>query len=233
MTLESFEELCRSRRTVRNFRPDDVPEPLLRRLLECGRWAPSGYNLQPTHIIVVRDAARRRDLRAACLGQRQVEEAPVVLVLVGDRRVVDRNFERVLKADRDAGAVSEKYESMLREIVPMSFSSGPLGLGRVLKSVVVSVRRWFTPTPELPAQDVRFWLAKQAMLPAMNIMLAAHAAGLATVPMEGFDEARVKRVLSIPGHCDVVLVMPVGFAADPPAPKTRLPLDTMLHADRW
>lgn len=157
----------------------------------------------------------------------------MVLVFVGDRNVVERNFERVLRADREVGALSEEYESMLRKIVPVSFSTGPLGLGRLAKSLVVAFRRVVRPTPELPAQDKRFWLAKQTMLSAMNVMLAAHAAGLATVPMEGFDETRVKRLLSIRGHCDVILVMPIGFAEGPAPIKTRLPLDAMVHSDCW
>ena len=38
---------------------------------------------------------------------------------------------------------------------------------------------------------------------AMVFMLAAHAEGLGTCPMEGFDESRVKRLLRLPldGMC--------------------------------
>jgi nitroreductase/NAD-dependent dihydropyrimidine dehydrogenase PreA subunit len=45
------------RRSVRNFKPDPVPEPLVRRVLEAGRFAPSSGNCQPWKFIVVTDKA--------------------------------------------------------------------------------------------------------------------------------------------------------------------------------
>lgn len=67
----------------------------------------------------------------------------------------------------------------------------------------------------------------------MVFMLAAESAGLATVPMEGFDERRVRRILNISRSHIVALVVPVGYAADGHAEKTRLPLDSMLHINGW
>jgi nitroreductase/NAD-dependent dihydropyrimidine dehydrogenase PreA subunit len=51
------ERTIMERRSVRNFKPDPVPEPLLRRVLEAGRFAPSGGNCQPWKFIVVTDKA--------------------------------------------------------------------------------------------------------------------------------------------------------------------------------
>ena len=45
------------RRSVRNFKPDPVPEHLLRRVLEAGRFAPSSGNCQPWKFIVVTNKA--------------------------------------------------------------------------------------------------------------------------------------------------------------------------------
>lgn len=233
MTLEAFETLARTRRSVRNFRPDPIDPGLLERILECGRWAPSGYNLQPTHVVVVTDPAVRQSLRPACMGQRQVEEAPAVLVFAGDRDVARDNFDAVLQQEREAGAIGGSYEQMLRKIVPLAFERGPAGLGRVAKAAFLPFR-WLTkPTPSLPAVHMDYWLAKQVMLPAMNVMLAAHAAGLATVPMEGFDGWRVRSVLGLPSRFLVTLVLPIGYAGDGVIRKTRLPLERMVHRDRY
>jgi ferredoxin len=49
------ERLIIERRSVRNFKPDPVPEPLIRRVLEAGRFAPSGGNNQPWKFAVVTD----------------------------------------------------------------------------------------------------------------------------------------------------------------------------------
>ena len=49
------ERTIMERRSVRNFKSYPVPEPLLRRVLEAGRFAPSSGNCQPWKFIVVSD----------------------------------------------------------------------------------------------------------------------------------------------------------------------------------
>ncbi|MBI5444060.1 MAG: nitroreductase family protein [Deltaproteobacteria bacterium] len=49
------ERLILERRSVRNFAKTPIPEPLLRRVLEAGRFAPSGGNHQPWKFTVVTD----------------------------------------------------------------------------------------------------------------------------------------------------------------------------------
>ena len=66
-----------------------MPPALLDELLEAARWAPSGFNLQPTHFVVVTDPAAKAKLCPACMKQRQVLEAGATVVFTGDRRVVD------------------------------------------------------------------------------------------------------------------------------------------------
>ena len=57
-------EAASTTRAVRRLRPDPIPEPVLRRVLEAATWAPSGGNLQPWHVIAVRDPARKNALAA-------------------------------------------------------------------------------------------------------------------------------------------------------------------------
>jgi len=51
-----------NRRSVRNFKENPVPETLLRRVLEAGRFAPSAGNCQPWRFIVVTDKALIREM---------------------------------------------------------------------------------------------------------------------------------------------------------------------------
>lgn len=226
MNLDAFEQLVRSRRAVRNFKPDPVPEELLRRLLDAARWAPSGYNLQPARFHAVTDPAARERLFTACLDQRQVREAPATVVFTGDRDCfLGGRYPRILAMDLESGAISPEYKSLMEKIVPLAFGRAPLGLGALAKRILVPFLRLMKPTPDLPAYQMDFWLAKQVMLGAMNFMLAAEAAGLATVPMEGFDPVRVRRALSLPRSEAVILVVPVGYEEGGGLTKTRLPLD--------
>ncbi len=59
---ESLMEVIRSRRSVRRFDSRPVPEEDLMKILEAGRWAPSGANIQPWEFIVVKNPHRRRKL---------------------------------------------------------------------------------------------------------------------------------------------------------------------------
>jgi nitroreductase/NAD-dependent dihydropyrimidine dehydrogenase PreA subunit len=53
----AIERAVFNRRSVRNFRDRPVPETLIRRVLEAGRFAPSAGNCQPWKFIVVTDKA--------------------------------------------------------------------------------------------------------------------------------------------------------------------------------
>lgn len=232
-SLSDLMPLIQRRRATRRFTDRDVPDATLDELLDAARWAPSGYNLQPTHFVVVRDATRREALRAACMDQGQITEAPAVVVFCGDRRVAYRHFEHVIRRDKEAGAINEEYETLLRKFVPLAFHTHPLGLNWLWKATLPPLVRYVAPVPSLPAVNRRYWLAKQAALAAMNFMLAATAAGLATCPMEGFDELRVSRLLKLPAAVLPILVVPVGYAADDQAIKTRLPADRLVHREAW
>ncbi len=57
-----FSELVRQRRSIRQYRPDPLPDELLQQVLEAARWAPSAINSQPWELIVVREAEVRQAL---------------------------------------------------------------------------------------------------------------------------------------------------------------------------
>jgi nitroreductase len=48
-------ECIRARRTIREFKPDPVPEEVVYKILQAARWAPSSSNSQPWHFIVITD----------------------------------------------------------------------------------------------------------------------------------------------------------------------------------
>lgn len=226
--LDAYEALVRGRRATRHFSGDAVDAALIDRLLGISQWAPSGYNLQPTRFIVVNERSDRSALRRACLDQTAIEEAPVLIIFAGDRAAHDR-FEEILARDVAVGATTPEYVDFLRRLIPLAFRRGPLGLGWLWKAALLPLVRLTRPVPNLPAVDHRVWLAKQTMLTAMNFLLAAEAAGLNTLPMEGFDTRRLHRALDLPPSWEPFLVVAVGRAR-PGAPltKSRLPLGQVI-----
>lgn len=80
-------EVIEKRRSIRRFKPKEVPEKDLKRILEAGRLAPSGSNRQPWRFIVVRDPERKKSLSVAAHNQKSVADAFAVIVALGDPSV--------------------------------------------------------------------------------------------------------------------------------------------------
>lgn len=78
-----FYKVLKTRRSVRSFRSDPVPQDALDRVLESVRISPSGSNRQPWRFILVTDPGLRGELVAACGDQDFVGEAPIVVVACG------------------------------------------------------------------------------------------------------------------------------------------------------
>jgi nitroreductase len=67
-----FQDVIRKRRSVRKFEPGrSISRDMLQRIVDCGRWAPSGANVQCWDFIVVDDPAVRDDVMAVFLRQAQ------------------------------------------------------------------------------------------------------------------------------------------------------------------
>lgn len=78
-------QCIRSRLTVRDFKPEPVPEGVVRRMLLAARWSPSARNRQPWHFIVIRnrDALERIGNIASSGGF--ISRAPLAVAVVMDR----------------------------------------------------------------------------------------------------------------------------------------------------
>jgi len=114
----SFLDLVRKRYSARGYDPAPVPEEQLRQVLEAGRLAPSAANRQPWHVIVVRDAARRRALGQA-YGREWFWQAPVLLVVCTEPDKAWKRSDGKCYADID-GAIAMDH---------MTLCAADLGLG--------------------------------------------------------------------------------------------------------
>ena len=60
MDYDGLLELVKTRRSIRRFKPEPVPDEYINRIIEAARWAPSGFNSQPWEFVVV----KKPELRA-------------------------------------------------------------------------------------------------------------------------------------------------------------------------
>jgi len=76
----NFYDVIAQRRSCRTFQAVDVVQESLERILSACTKAPTAGDLHSFQIVVIRDAERRQRLAEACHDQKQVANAPVVLV---------------------------------------------------------------------------------------------------------------------------------------------------------
>ncbi len=80
--MMSVLECVRGRIETREFKPDPVPEAVLGKILEAGRWSPSQRNRQPWHFIVVQERETLKQLGAMAPSGPYLADAPLAIAVV-------------------------------------------------------------------------------------------------------------------------------------------------------
>jgi nitroreductase len=171
------------RRATPSFDGAPIPDADLKKILEAGLQAPSGYNIQPWRFVVVRNEDQKRRLRAASFNQAKVEEASAVIVACGDADGWrNGDLEEMLRLGCEAG-MPENYAEQARTTIPNYLANHP---------------------------NLTAWLCKHVMLAFTSMMLMAEVLGYDTAPMEGFEEEKVREVLKLPLSYSVVALLALG-----------------------
>ena len=211
---EAFHRVVAGRRAVRAFLPDPVPPEVLDRCLDAARLAPSSSNMQPWEFVVIRDPEVRRAADAACLGQRAVREAPLLVAVVAHQRAWKTRAPFVLATLRSRGLLRRSHERYWGTLIPLSARSGPFGLLGLAKAGLSRIVSLFRPVPSLgTAADHRVVTHKSTALAAATFMLALRAEGYDSCPIEGFDPWRARRLLGLPRGAEVCMFVAAGRAA--------------------
>ncbi|MEV6395828.1 nitroreductase family protein [Streptomyces sp. NPDC051907] len=187
----SVAEAIRTRRTVRHYLPDPIPKTTLDALLGLAVEAPTSWNLQDRSIVAVSADEGRAGLAWATGGQPQPQEAPVVLVFVAEPQSWRDDHSDVYEQALRSGAWNDEFVAM--------FSAAARAFQEDLDQRGL----------------LREYAVKDAMIAASFVMLAATEMGLATSPMNGWDEAKVKKVIGIGDRDDlaIALLVSVGYPA--------------------
>lgn len=174
------------RRSINYFEPGvTVPDEKLTGLLELASLAPSSFNLQPWKVVIVRTPEGKKTLRRCAFDQAKIEEASAVFIMVAD-----------------PAGVEENMGPMLDSSIALGFSTPEMrpNLEGMIKSLY--------GTPESRTRLI--FAVKNTAILGMSIMLSAKALGLETHPMDGFDEAAIKKEFSIPNDKIIPMIIAVG-----------------------
>jgi len=184
-----FKELAKQRRAVNFFDPaKNVPDSILKEMIEIAANTPSSFNLQPWSLMVLRNLEEKEKLQKLAWNQPKISEAPVTLIVLADRDAwkkghpfLERNFQEMIKA---GGMTEDKYD-------------------------------WFVNAcAGLYGADVerqQAFACKNAGFFAMSLMYAAKGLGLDSHPMDGFDHDAVRKAFGIPDNYWIPLLLAVGY----------------------
>ena len=59
MDIDHLINLLKSRRSIRAYKPDPIPDEFIQKIIEAARWAPSGGNSQPWEFIVIKKKGKQ------------------------------------------------------------------------------------------------------------------------------------------------------------------------------
>lgn len=180
---KTLSQAIAERRATPSFDGVPIPDADLKKILEAGLSAPSGYNMQPWRFIVVRADDQKKRLRAASFNQPKVEEASAVIVACGDADGWrNGDLDEMIRLGR-GGGMTENYADQARTNIPGYLANHP---------------------------NLTAWLYKHVMIAFTSMMLMAEVMGYDTAPMEGFEEEKVRDVLKLPLSYRVVALLALG-----------------------
>ena len=202
-------EAMQTNGTCRYFKPDPVPDEVLLRAFSAARFAPQGGNRQPVRWVVVRDPAKKRQLRQWYL---QPWKAYLAAAQEGEIRIGAMN-----KLLYDADHFAEHLDE-----IP------------VLAVVCAELGEIHPTDHELGRLSV---VGGGSIYPTVqNFLLACRAEGLGTAltTLLCHFEPQVRDLLGIPEGIITAGTIAVGYPAKPfPKRLTRRPVEEVVFLDRY
>jgi nitroreductase / dihydropteridine reductase len=191
-----FKDIVMQRYATKQFDGRMIDEPALFILLDIIRNSPSAFNLQPWKIKIVTASKIKKNLLPHTNNQPQVTTCSHLFVFCANTELeplVDKAVEGLARSGLPAESVSQ-YATMIK---------GYIG----------------SMTPEQRMAFAR----EQIHIALGNAVNGAKSLGLDSCPMGAFDPVAYAEVLFLPEEYIPVVLCAVGYAADKPQPKWRLP----------
>jgi nitroreductase len=200
-------DVITSRKSIRRYRPDPIPDEMIDKILEAARWAPTGENYQPWRLIVIRDQETRNrigDLAKLGSGSRMT-----AWYCMGE---MQKRFEGIKDPAKRDRVLKFMYSGEVSEFAKQA----PLVIAVIGSLMEGSV-------------DVPYDLSACIE----NMLLEAHSLGLGACWVHGpvastRDAKKFKEILGIPtgmGEYKVIAYVAIGWPAEDrkhPRPKKSL-----------
>jgi len=213
MEIHLLEELIKSRRSVRKWQEQAIPDALLEKALELATWAPNGGNHQSWHFYVIKSNSVINKI--ADVVETKTEIMAGWPEAEHHRDTVDR-WKKTSGFFRHAPVLIAvtvgRYQSITDILV------GPRKESDNVAKEVFANRQFCSTRVQNVAAAIT------------NMLLVFHQLGLGAFWMTGPIQAKqeIERILEVPRDYDLAALIPVGFPAEPPGLRNRKLLSQVM-----
>ncbi|WP_061310290.1 nitroreductase family protein [Clostridium botulinum] len=183
--MSELKKIIEERRSANNFIEGvKIPDKDFTEIFELLKLAPSCFNIQHSHYLVVTDEGKKEQLRKAVFNQYKVHTASAVILVLGDK-LAYKNSENIYSGMLNLGIMSKlDYDNTIRDINNLYEGRG---------------------------EDFqRSEAIRNTSLSAMMFMLIAKDKGWDTCPMIGFNQDEVRQIFDIPENYEIALMITMG-----------------------
>lgn len=118
-------DLIKTRRSIRKFKEEPVPDNLIYEILEAGRWSPSGKNNQPWRFVVIKNKSVKESLASLTKYSSIVKNSDFCVAVFYH---TPSGYDR----DKDLMSIGSCIQNMLLQA--HSLNIGSVWLGEILKN---------------------------------------------------------------------------------------------------
>jgi len=208
--MEDLLKIIKTRRSIRRYKDKYVPDELLEKIIEAGRWSPSGDNGQPWRFIIVRDPETKKALG----------------------KIAAEGSGRRFTAEYFTGRMQERFEGLKdpdkKDRAFRKLTSGEVSSFLANAPVIIIV------CAKLDVWDVPY----DSAMATQNMLLMARTLGLGScvvvAPVSDMrDDIKVMELLKIPHGYKVIAPLAIGYPDESPNPRPRLSLEEIIFYEKF
>ena len=212
MEFESLEKLFMSRRSIRKWKTDPVPEELIVKAIQSAGWSPNSGGKQPYHCYLITNPAK-----VAAVGDavQEVTDYLASLCRSDDDRATVAKWQQNSGFFRQAPALIAVTASIYLSI------SDKLQIDNMDQPRVCEINR---------CRQIGSSRIQTVGAFVDHLLLALHVLGLGAVWMAGPVQAKtaVEKIINVGPNEDFVALIPIGYPDEQPSAPARKPLEQIV-----
>jgi nitroreductase len=156
-----------------------------------------------------------------------------------DKRVTDREVKKLIEAARWAPSAGniQPWEFIIVKDPKVKHGLCEAALNQTFieeaSVVIVVCADPVRSSKRYGSRGINLYCLQDTAAASQNILLTAHAAGLAACWVGAFNEEAAKRVLSVPDELRPIAIIPIGHPAEEPRARPRRHLDEVTHHETF